>query len=76
MNSMITGTITSSDIGIMGKVRYGYIGVETEKKENYKVKITAFTKSETFEIGSKVTIELQTIGDTGLLNAKTISLIK
>ena len=74
MQTMVTGIITSADIGAMGKLRYGYLGIETDKKEHLKVKVTAFTKFDTLDIGARVTIELESLGDAELLNAKSISI--
>ncbi|MDH4212608.1 MAG: hypothetical protein OEV85_01705 [Candidatus Thorarchaeota archaeon] len=76
MQTVVTGTITSSDISEMGKLKYGYLGIETDDKEHLKVKVTAFTKFETLDLGAKVTIELESVGGAELLNAKKISIPK
>jgi hypothetical protein len=57
----------------MGKMRYGYIGIETEDHEHIKVKVTAFTKFDTLEVGSKIQVELESVGDETLLTAKKIA---
>ena len=74
MQTVVTGTITSADISVMGKLRYGYLGIETDKKEHFKVKVTAFTKVDTLDVGAKVRVELESVGDAELLNAKSISI--
>jgi hypothetical protein len=74
MQSVVTGTITSSNISVMGKLKYGYLGIETDEKDHFKVKVTAFTKYDTLDVGTRVSIELESVGDTELLTAKTISI--
>ena len=73
MQKVITGHITAADIGVMGKTRYGYLGIETDDHEHLKVKVTAFTKFDTLDVGAKVTIELESVGDDALLSAKQIN---
>ncbi len=75
MQKVVTGQITASDISTMGKTRYGYLGIATDAHESLKIKVTAFTKFDTLDVGSKVTIELESVGNDGLLNAKKISSI-
>lgn len=74
LQRVITGTIVASDISVMGKKHYGYLGVETEGNHTIKVKVTAFTKYDTLDLGAKVAIELESMGNTELLNAISISL--
>jgi hypothetical protein len=73
MDKTVTGLIVSADISKMGKKRYGYLGIETSDNEHLKIKVTAFTKYDTLDVGAKVTIELETVGDDALLSAKNIS---
>ena len=73
MHRTVTGSITSADISTLGKKRYGYLGIETTDNEVLKVKVTAFTKFDTLEVGANVTIELESVGDDALLSAKQIS---
>jgi len=73
---MVIGTIVAANISVMGKKHYGYLGIETEDNEHIKVKVTAFTKYDTLDPGARVAIELESVGDTELLNATTISLQK
>ena len=75
MHRTVTGSITSADISTLGKKRYGYLGIETTDNEVLKVKVTAFTKFDTLEVGANVTIELESVGDDALLSAKQISSI-
>ncbi len=73
MQKVVTGQITASDISTMGKTHYGYLGIATDAHESLKIKVTAFTKFDTLDVGAKVTIELESVGNDGLLNAKKIS---
>lgn len=73
MHKTVTGSITSADISSMGKKRYGYLGIETTDNEHLKIKVTAFTKFDTLDVGTKVTIELESVGDDILLSAKKIN---
>ena len=73
MHKTVTGSIISADISSMGKKRYGYLGIETTDNEHLKIKVTAFTQFDTLDVGSKVTIELESVGDDVLLSAKKIS---
>ncbi len=73
MQKVVSGQITASDISTLGKTRYGYLGIETDAHENLKIKVTAFTKFDTLDVGAKVTIELESVGNDSLLNAKKIS---
>jgi hypothetical protein len=74
MHGVVTGTITSADISVMGKLKYGYLGIDTNEKGHIKVKVTAFTKFDTLDVGSRVTVELESVGDSELPSAKTISI--
>jgi hypothetical protein len=73
MQKVVTGQITSSDISAMGNTRYGFLGIETDDHESIKVKVTAFTKFDTLEVGAKIRIELESVGDEALLTAKEIN---
>jgi len=72
MQKVVTGHIVAADISSMGKTRYGYLGIETVDHEHLKVKVTAFTKFDTLEVGAMIKIELQSVGDETLLTAKKI----
>ena len=73
MHKTVTGLITSADISTLGKKRYGYLGIETTDNEHLKIKVTAFTKFDTLDVGSNVTIELESVGEDVLLSAKQIT---
>jgi hypothetical protein len=73
MQKVVTGHIIAADISEMGKTRYGYLGIETVDHENIKVKVTAFTKFDTLDVGAEVTVELESVGDEVLLTAKKIN---
>ena len=70
----VTGIITSADISSMGSKRYGYLGIETNDNEHIKIKVTAFTKFDTLDVGANVTIELESVGEEVLLTAKKINI--
>ena len=73
MHKTVTGLITSANISTMGKKSYGYLGIETDDSEKLKIKVTAFTKFDTLDVGTKVTVELESVGDESLLTAKQIN---
>lgn len=73
MEKTVTGKITAANISTMGSKYYGYLGIETDDEEHLKIKVTAFTKFDTLDVGSKVAIELQTVGNETLRTAKKIS---
>lgn len=73
MGKIVNGEITAADISVMGKLRYGYLGIETDNNEHLKVKVTAFTEFDTLDVGAKVQVELESVGAETLLTAKKIS---
>ncbi len=73
MEKIVTGFITAANIAVMGKTHYGYLGIETDEHEKLKVKVSAFTQYDTLEVGERVIVELQTVGDDSILTAKKIS---
>jgi len=73
MQKVVIGIITASDISAMGKMRYGFLGIETDEHEHIKVKVTAFTKYDTLEVGSKIQVELESVGNETILTAKKIT---
>ena len=58
----------------MGKRAYGFIGIETEEKEHFKLKVAASTEYDTLEMGRRVHVVAENIGNMDILTAKTISL--
>lgn len=76
MEKSITGSITSTQLGRMGSKRYGFIGVKTEQQEELKIKVAAYTKYETLDVGKRVHIVAESIGDMNFLTAKSIALLK
>ncbi len=72
MERTVICIITSANLSRMGSKTYGYIGVETDENEHLKIKVSAFTKADTLDIGARVCI----VGDSfskGLWDAKTIT---
>ena len=76
METSITGSITSTQLGNLGKKRYGFIGVKTEDLKEIKIKVAADTKYETLDVGSRVHVVAELIGDMGILTAKSIMFVK
>lgn len=76
MERAITGSITSTQLGNIGSKKYGFIGVKTEDREEFKIKIAASTKYETLDVGVKVRIVAESIGDMAILTAKSIAFVK
>ncbi len=74
METTFTGSITSKQLGNIGSKFYGFIGFETEEHEHFKLKIAAFTKYETLDVGRRVHIVAENIGNMGIMTAKSISL--
>jgi hypothetical protein len=72
MERAITGSITSTQLGNLGKRQYGFIDIKTEEKEELKIKVAAFTKYDTLDIGRRVHIVAETVG--AIMTAKTISI--
>ncbi|MHA3964443.1 MAG: hypothetical protein AM325_012990 [Candidatus Thorarchaeota archaeon SMTZ1-45] len=74
MEHIFTGSITSAQLGNMGSKYYGFISVETDEKEHLKIKVAAYTKYETLEIGKRVHIVAETLGNMSILTAKSVLL--
>ena len=73
MERTFTGSITSAQLGNMGNKQYGFIDVKTEEKEELKIKVAAYTKYDTLDIGKRVQIVAESIGDMRIMTAKTIT---
>lgn len=73
MERAITGSIVSAQLGNIGNKQYGFIDVKTKGKDEFKIKVVAFTKYETLDIGKRVHIVVDTLGDTEIMIAKTIA---
>ncbi len=71
---IFTGSITSTQLGNLGEKAYGFIGIETDEKEHVKIKIAALTQYDTLELGSRVHIVAENVGNMDILTAKQISL--
>lgn len=74
MERILTGSITSAQLGHIGPKYYGFIGVETEDHEHIKIKVAAFTKYDTLDVGRRVHIVAENLGNMGIMTAKSISL--
>jgi hypothetical protein len=74
MERAITGSITSAQLGNLGPKKYGFIDIKTEEKEEVKIKVAAFTKYDTLDIGKRVHIVAESLGNMGVMTAKSISL--
>ncbi len=71
---IFTGSIISAQLGTIGTKSYGFIGIETDEKEHLKIKVAAFTQYDTLELGSKVQVVSENVGNMDILTAKLISL--
>ena len=76
MKKAIKGSIISTQLGNIGSKKYGFIGVKTEDREEFKIKVAASTKYETLDVGSRVHIVAELIGNMGILTAKSIVFLK
>jgi hypothetical protein len=76
MERTITGSIISNQLGNIGSKKYGFIGVKTKDKEEFKIKVAAITNYETLDVGSKVHIVAESIGNMGIMTAKSIVFVK
>ena len=74
MERIFTGSITSAQLGNIGPKYYGFIGIETEDHEHVKIKVAAYTKYETLDVGRRVHIIAESLGNMGIMTAKSISL--
>ncbi|MHA1637864.1 MAG: hypothetical protein ACTSUB_07605 [Candidatus Thorarchaeota archaeon] len=72
MERTVVCKITSANLSNMGNKTYGYIGVETDEKEHLKIKVSAFTKAETLDVGARVQIVGNSLSNA-LWDAKIIS---
>ena len=73
METILTGSITSTQLGNIGSKYYGFIGIETEEHEHLKLKVGAFTKYDTLDVGRRVHIVAENIGDMSIMTAKSIT---
>jgi hypothetical protein len=73
MERIFTGSITSAQLGNIGPKHYGFIAIETEENEHLKVKVSAFTKYDTLDIGRRVHVVAENVGSMDLLTAKSIT---
>ena len=71
MAETFIGSITSNQLSVLGNKHYGFIGIETDDSRHVKVKVAAFTVYETLEIGERVQIVAEPLGNTW--TAKTIT---
>jgi starvation-inducible outer membrane lipoprotein len=74
MERTVTGSITSAQLGNIGRKQYGFIDIKTEEREEIKIKVAAFTKYDTLDIGKRVLIVAESLGNMGVMTAKSISL--
>ncbi len=74
MERTFTGSIISAELGRLGKKPYGFISIETEEHEQLKVKIAMLTNFETLEIGKRVNIVAENIGNMNVMTAKSVLL--
>jgi hypothetical protein len=70
----ITGKIISTQLGVFGRdeLRYGYISVQTKDNKVIKIKIDSYTTYETLNLGDRVVVETEFLGDTNILVARKV----
>jgi cold shock CspA family protein len=73
LEKTFTGLIISTQLAEMSNKRYGFISIETDNKDHYKIKISAFTKHETLDVGERVSIVGESLGNQGVWTAKIIT---
>jgi hypothetical protein len=73
LEKTFTGFIVKTQLAELGDKRYGFISIETDDKSHYKIKISAFTKHETLDVGARVDIVGESLGDQGIWSAKTVT---
>ena len=76
MEKTFTGSIVSAELGNIGKKPYGFISIETEDHEQLRVKVAAFTNYDTLDIGQRVCVVAETLGNMSIMTAKSVSLVK
>jgi len=73
MERIFTGSIKATQLGSIGSKHYGFIAVETEENEHLNVKVAAFTKYDTLDVGRRVHVVAENIGNMNVMTAKSIS---
>jgi len=77
MLTRIIGRIISNSLGSVGEdeIPYGYIDVTTDDGKQFHIKVDVHTFHETLNPGYDVEIEMDILGSTDILIAKTISIV-
>ena len=73
MEMDITGFIESSELGILGDVRYGFIDIKTKTLKHIKVIIASFTEYDTLSVGERVHVQGVSFSDRNIIIASKIS---
>jgi len=60
MNGVLTGIVTSIQLAYLGSaaILYGYVTVEADDGSLVQVKIDAYTKHDSYEVGDRVELEV------------------
>ncbi|MHA1904904.1 MAG: hypothetical protein ACW99V_04475 [Candidatus Thorarchaeota archaeon] len=68
------GKIQTTQLGVFGKkeIQYGYITILTRGNKHVKIKVDSYTWYETLEIGQKVDVEAEKLGNTDIWVARKI----
>jgi hypothetical protein len=74
MNVPIIGSVVSFQLGSMNNKRYGFIDIKTDNNETKKIKIAAYTICEksALDIGARVRVIGEPLGDNGVYTAKRV----
>ncbi|MGY5865385.1 MAG: hypothetical protein RTV41_12340 [Candidatus Thorarchaeota archaeon] len=72
----IEGKIVSAQLGEFSKnkIVYGFIGIELQDRSHIKIKVDSYTSYETLVVGERVTAEVEKLGNTDILVARSIRL--
>ncbi|MCF2135870.1 MAG: hypothetical protein K9W43_01400 [Candidatus Thorarchaeota archaeon] len=75
MSESLVGTITSRDIAVLGDLKYGFIGVETDNHHRLKVKISAHTHWDDLNVGDRVRVVGTLLQKDRIFTAEEVSKI-
>lgn len=73
----IEGTLVSANLGTFGKkeIRYGFVGIEKTDGKHVRLKVDSYTQYDTLDVGSKVIVQAEELGNTKIIVARKITLV-
>lgn len=77
MQRVFTGIIVASLVERIGKseMRSGFITIKISEDEYVQLDVGSYTAFDTLDEGTKVRVEIDTLGETGVLYAKSVTLV-